>query len=95
MHELVQDLFHLRYHVAFICEGYLKPNFRTNNVTRPAEVRDDRNGADCQSFKNYASHRNREPRETSSHPRSVIAAWLLYEGPFRRMIQPPRPQGIW
>ena len=52
--EIGQNLFHLRNDIALIGKGHLVSDFWMNDISGPAEVRDHRYGASCESFKDHA-----------------------------------------
>ena len=54
VYEFVQNLFHLRHEVAFIRKRHLVSYLWMNDISGPAEVRDHRDGASRESFKDYA-----------------------------------------
>src|SRR6266550_6296383 len=52
--EIRQDLFYLRHHIALSRESHLVPYLWMNDISRPAEVRDNGYGASGERFENYA-----------------------------------------
>ena len=54
MGQFGQNFFHLCHDIALISERHLVPDLRMNDIARPAEVRDDRDGARRESLKDHA-----------------------------------------
>src|SRR5436309_9322376 len=54
MGQIRQNLFHLSHDIILSRKGHLVPDLWMNDISGPAEVRDHRYGARCESFKDYA-----------------------------------------
>ena len=78
--ELRQNFFDLQHHVVFVSQRHFKANFPMNNIPRPAEVRDYRDGTHCQGLEDHAASKvaNRWKNQHVSHCQPLYHFTMVY-----------------